>query len=55
MAEAVLKWAYHDPADPGPLSGIDRPLRGAKELKILYVDRETVENVLKQEQAYTLH
>ena len=55
MAEAALKRAYHDPADPGSLGGIDRLLRRAKELKIPYVDRETVENVLKQEQAYTLH
>ena len=55
MAEAALKRAYHDPADPGSLGGVDRLLRRAKELKIPDVDRETVENVLKQEQAYTLH
>ena len=55
MSSEVLCKIYHDPKDPGSLSGVERLLRRARQLHVLCVTRKTVQEYLRSEQAYTLH
>ena len=53
-AEALSK-IYHDPKDPGSLGNVERLLRRAKQLHVPGATRQTVQEYLRSEQAYTLH
>ena len=55
MTTEALNRIYHDPHDPGSLGGVDRLLRRAKQLHVPGATRQTVQEYLRSEQAYTLH
>ena len=55
MSAEVLSKIYHDPKDPGSLGGVERLLRRARQLHVPGVTRQTVQEYLRSEQAYTLH
>ena len=55
MSAEALSKIYHDPKDPGSLCGVERLLQRARQLHVLGVTRETFQEYLKSEQAYTLH
>ena len=54
FAEALSK-IYHDPKDPGSLCGVKRLLKRARHLHVPGATRQTVQEYLRNEQAYTLH
>ena len=53
--EDKFKPIYTGPADQGSLGTIDCIQRSAKKLRMLKVNRRVVKQLLKKEQAYTLH
>ena len=55
MPTEALSKIYHDPKDPGSLGGVMRLLQRARQLHVLGITRQTVQEYLKREQAYTLH
>ena len=55
MSTEVLSKIYHDPKDPGSLGGVERLLRRARQLHVPCATRQTVQEYLRSEQAYTLH
>ena len=55
MSAEFLSKIYHDSKDPGPLSGVERLLRRARQLHVPGATRQAVQKYLKGEQAYTLH
>ena len=55
MSVEVLSRIYHNPKDPGYLSGVERLLKRARQLQAPGATRKNVEEYLSSEQAYTLH
>ena len=55
MSFEVLSKIYHDPKNPGSLSGVERFLRRARQLHASGATRQNLEEYLRSEQAYTLH
>ena len=55
MSTEVLSKIFHDFKDPGSLGGGERVLRRSRQLHVPVVTRQTVQEYLRSEQAYTLH
>ena len=55
MSAEALSKIFYDPKDPGSLGGAYRLLQRASQLHVSDVTRQTVQEYLKSEQAYTLH
>ena len=55
MSAEVLRKIYHNLNDPGSLGGVERLLRRTRQLHVPGVTRQTVQEYLRSEQAYTLH
>ena len=55
MSAEALSKINHDSKDPGFLGGVERHFRRAKQLHIPGSTRQTVQEYLRSEQAYTPH
>ena len=55
MSAMALSKIYHHPKDPDSLEEIERLFRRARELHVLGLTRQTVQEYLRSELAYTLH
>ena len=55
MLTKARKRIYHDPKDPGSLGSDERLFRRVWQLHIPSATRKRVQDLMKSEQAYTLH
>ena len=55
MFAKTLSKIHHNPKNPSSLGGVERFLRRARQLHVSGATRQTVQEYLRSEQAYTLH